>query len=108
MPITSSAIPPLLQSGCSSQPEYEDLVAASPCDRIRAKDLIGEKKIRQRVLDDAELRALWAADRASLSLGTVYWLLLLTGSRRTEATDVRWGEFDLEARDGRYPSEVQE
>ena len=48
-----------------SQPEYEDLVAASPCDRIRAKDLIGEKRHRQRVLSDDELRAVWQAAEAT-------------------------------------------
>ena len=82
-----------------SQPEYEDLVAMSPCDRIKAKDLIGEKKPRQRVLDDAELRAFWAATgRLDYPWGPFYRLLLLTGCRKTEASDARWGEFDLKAK----------
>ena len=36
-------------------------VEQKPCDRLRPKQLIGEKKSRQRVLEDAELRAFWAA-----------------------------------------------
>jgi integrase len=33
----------------------------SPCDRIRPRRLLGERKPRQRVLTDAELRAFWKA-----------------------------------------------
>ena len=81
-----------------SQPEYEDLVEASPCDRIRAKDLIGEKRHRQRVLSDDELRAVWqAAEATPYPYGPLVKLLLLTGTRRTEASDARWSEFDLDA-----------
>lgn len=40
----------------------------SPCDRIQPKALFGERRIRDRVLDDDELRALWrAADRLGYS-----------------------------------------
>jgi integrase len=83
-----------------SQPEYEDLLAVSPCDRIRAKDLIGEKKPRQRVLSDDELRAVWAAsDKMGYPWGNFYKLLLLTGCRKTEASEARWSEFgDLKAK----------
>ena len=81
-----------------SQPEYEDLVAVSPCDRIRPRDLIGEKKIRQRVLSDDELRAVWqAAEATPYPYGPFIKLVLLTGTRRTEASDARWCEFDLDA-----------
>jgi hypothetical protein len=37
----------------------------SPCDRITTIDLIGPKKPRQRVLNDAELRLLWHATQGS-------------------------------------------
>jgi integrase len=81
-----------------SQPEYEDLIAVSPCDRIRAKDLIGEKRPRQRVLSDDELRAVWqAAEATTYPYGPLVKLLLLTGARRTEASDIRWDEVDIDA-----------
>ena len=89
-----------------SQPEYEDLVAVSPCDRIKAKDLIGEKRHRQRVLSDDELRAVWkAAEATSYPYGRLVKLLLLTGTRRTEASDARWPEFDLDAATWTIPPE---
>ena len=81
-----------------SQPEYEDLVAVSPCDRIRANDLIGRETARQRVLSDDELRAVWqAAEATTYPYGPFIKLLLLTGVRRTEASDAHWCEFDLDA-----------
>jgi len=86
-----------LYSWLLSQPEYEDLVVASPCDRIRAKDLIGSKKPRQRVLSDDELRAVWkATEKLDYPWRHFYRLLLLTGARKTEVSDARWGEFDLD------------
>jgi integrase len=89
-----------------SQPEFEDLVAVSPCDRIKAKDLIGEKHHRQRVLKDEELRAVWkATDTLGYPWGYFYKLLLLTGCRKTEASDARWGEFDFKARLWTIPPE---
>ena len=36
-------------------------IEASPCDRLKPKDIIGEKRARSRVLSDAELRAAWKA-----------------------------------------------
>ena len=93
-------------SWLQSQPEYEDLVEVSPCDHIRAKDLIGEKKIRQRVLKDDELCAVWKATEATpYPYGPLVKLLLLTGTRRTEASDARWSEFDLDAEIWTIPPE---
>ena len=82
-----------------AQPEYEDLIAASPCDRIRAKDFIGLKNSRQRVLSDQEIAGVWKATGIlGYPWGPFYRLLLLTGARKTEASDARWGEFDLTAK----------
>lgn len=73
-------------------------LAASPCDRLKPKDLIGAKKPRERVLIDAELRALWKATATmGYPFGSMLRLALLTGVRKTEASDARWGEFDLAA-----------
>ena len=67
----------------------------SPCDRIRPKRLIGERKPRQRVLDDAELRAFWKATEAQgYPFGPLFRLLLLTGCRKSEIGDAHWREFD--------------
>ncbi len=66
----------------------------SPCDRIRPKVLIGERKPRQRVLDDAELGAFWrAAERMGFAYGP---LLLLTGCRKSEIGAARWREIDAD------------
>jgi integrase len=50
---------------------------------------------RDRVLDDAELAAIWRA-LDDTDYGTVVKLLILTGSRREEVAGMRWGEFDLD------------
>lgn len=67
----------------------------SPTDRLKPAKLIGPKKVRQRVLDDDELRALW---RASAHFGypfcPVVRMLMLTGARLTEVTEVSWTEFN--------------
>jgi integrase len=77
----------------------------SPCDHLQPKNLIGKKASRRRVLDDDEVRALWAATArlGDPRLDGYPWcplirLLLLTGCRKTEISDARWPEFDLEAR----------
>lgn len=52
----------------------------SPCDRIKPTKLIAEKKPRQRILSDAELRAFWCAtERLGYPLGPLFRMLLLTG-----------------------------
>jgi integrase len=69
----------------------------SPCDRLKPKVLIGEKKPRQRILSDAELRALWKATQAmGYPYGPLVQLLTLTGQRKSEVAAASWSEFDLE------------
>ena len=77
----------------------------SPCDHLQPKNLIGKKASRRRVLDDHEIRALWAATArlGDPRLDGFPWcglirVLLLTGCRRTEVSDAKWGEFDLDQR----------
>jgi integrase len=68
----------------------------SPCDRLRPAELIGTREPRQRTLTDDELRAVWrAAGRMGYPWGPMYQLLMLTGQRKTEVSDARWGEFDF-------------
>ena len=70
----------------------KDILQASPCDRMKATRLIGPRKPRQRVLSDAELRALWrAAGRHPVNPhGPLYRMLLLTGQRRSECGEAQW------------------
>jgi integrase len=69
----------------------------SPCDRLKPKNLIGAREPRQRVLDDAELRAFWrATDRMGYPFGSMFRTLVLTGQRKSEVSDARWREFDLD------------
>jgi integrase len=78
---------------------------ASPCDRLKPKDVIGAKKPRERVLNDAEIRALWkAADAMSYPYGPLLHLLLLSGCRKGEVSDARWREFDLRAKTWTIPA----
>jgi integrase len=70
----------------------------SPCDRLKPKSLIGTREPRQRTLTDDELRAFWrATDRMGYPFGSMLRVLALTGQRKTEVSDARWPEFDLEA-----------
>lgn len=76
--------------------EAEDYgLETSPCDRIRPKTLIGERKPRQRVLEDAELQAFWqATERITYPYGALFRLLLLTGARKSEMAQARWSEIN--------------
>jgi integrase len=67
---------------------------SSPCDRIKPKSLIGERRPRSRVLDDDELRAFWRATaRLAYPYGPLLRMLLLTGQRHREVADARWSEL---------------
>lgn len=79
----------------------------SPCDRLKPKNLIGEKKPRQRVLSDDELAAFWrATGRMGYPYGSLFRFLLITGQRQSEAREAQWREFPsslvkvLRSRDG--------
>jgi integrase len=69
---------------------------SSPCDRLKPNAIIGEKKLRNRILNDTELRAAWiAADRIGYPYGPLFKLSMLTGQRKSEVAEARWSEFDL-------------
>jgi integrase len=74
-------------------------LAVSPCDRIKAADVIGAKHPRQRVLDDRELKAIWQATaidgRIGYPLAPFVRALLLTGQRLREVAEAKWAEIDL-------------
>jgi integrase len=78
----------------------------SPCDRLKPKAIIGEKKLRNRVLNDAELRAAWiAADRMRYAYGPLFKLLMLTGARKSEVAEARRSEFDFAKKIWTIPAE---
>jgi integrase len=78
----------------------------SPCDRIKPTKLIAEKKPRQRVLIDAEIRAFWrATEKLGYPLAPLFQMLLLTGQRKSEVAEAQWTEFDLTAKTWTVPPE---
>lgn len=59
---------------------------------------------RDRVLTDAELRAIWlAASEIGYPFGHAVQLLILTGQRRAEVLEAEWREFDLDGRQWTIP-----
>jgi hypothetical protein len=57
-----------------------DLLDGSPCDRLKASRIIGERRPRERILDDHELKALWnAAERLGGISGALIQMLMLLG-----------------------------
>jgi integrase len=72
-------------------------IHASPVERLSPKDLIGRREARERTLSDDELRAVWdAAGAMSYPYGHVFRLLILTGQREREVSDMQWSEVDTE------------
>jgi integrase len=68
-------------------------ITASPVDRLKPKTIIGEKKPRKRVLNDEEIFAFWrAVKRLPEPYRPALQLLLLTGARHREVTEMRWRE----------------
>lgn len=73
-----------------------DLIELSPCDRVRARDIIGEKVPRQRVLTDDELARVWhAASSTKYPFGPFVRMLMVTGQRLCEVAMAHRREFDL-------------
>jgi integrase len=61
----------------------------SPCDRLKATALIGEKVFRNRKLSDVELFAFWrATERMPYPTGPAYQMLALTGLRLLECAEI--------------------
>src|SRR6185312_5922916 len=69
----------------------------SPCDRLAPKDLIGAKPVRERVLTDDEIRALWrATEELAYPFGDFTRMLLISGQRLREVANARRSEFDMD------------
>lgn len=71
-----------------------DLIEANPAKGIKP---LTKETSRDRVLSDAELRALWDASAgAGAPFGAIMQLLMLTAQRRSEVAGMRWSEADLD------------
>jgi integrase len=87
-----------------NRPNYG--LETSPCDRLKPKQIIGKKQARQRILIDAEVKALWAsAETMGYPYGPLLKLLLITGQRLNEVARATWGEFDLDKKLWTIPAE---
>jgi integrase len=62
------------------------------------------EKPRERVLEDDELKAIWAATDGSDDYSAVVRLLALTGCRATEIGSLRWSEINLDKDQIELPS----
>src|SRR5262245_53815374 len=72
------------------------LITSNPCADI---DRPTVEKSRDRVLDDKELRRVWlAAGEIGHPFAGIVKLLILTGQRRSEISDLHWSEIDLDDR----------
>jgi integrase len=69
-----------------------DIIAASPMVGVKPPS---PERVRDRVLDDDELRRLWAAAEAiGGAVGAYVKLLLLTGQRRSEIANLKYSEIE--------------
>jgi hypothetical protein len=69
----------------------------SPCTGIKTSEVIGKKEPRQRVLNDTEIRAVWAAAEGLGDPAAPFIrMLLVTGQRLREIAEMRWAEIDFD------------
>jgi len=70
-----------------------DLIEVNPCAQVKAP---AKEQQRQRVLSEAEIRAVWRGfDQLTLILGSLFKLRLLTAQRGHELESMRWEDVDL-------------
>jgi integrase len=80
-----------------------ELVQSSPVDNVRTPT---SETPRDRVLDDDELRTLWAeAEKLGSPFGPALQLLILSGQRLGEVAGMQWDEIDTAARLWSLPKE---
>jgi integrase len=70
----------------------------SPCEGVKVSSILGKKRKRDRVLTDAELRALWVNTRMGYPHGAILKLLILTGLRKNEVAQASWPEINIAER----------
>jgi integrase len=69
----------------------QDILEASPAASVKRP---GKENKRDRVLSDAEIRAIWHACGELGAFGRAFRFMLATGQRRTEAGEIVWSEID--------------
>jgi integrase len=75
---------------------HEFGLTASPAERLKPTDLIGRREVRQRVLIDSELRAVWdATEVMGFPYGPLIKMLILTGQRLKEVGSMVWPEIEV-------------
>jgi integrase len=80
------------------------IVDASPAAAVRAP---ASETSRDRVLEPAELAALWwASGELGWPFGPLVRLLVITGQRIGEVTSMRWGHLDLDRAEWCLPAEL--
>jgi integrase len=80
-------------------------VEISPCTNLRAADIIGKRKPRQRVLSDDEIIALHqAASEVLFPHGPLLLFLLFSGQRHMDCAHATWSEISLERREWIIPA----
>jgi integrase len=73
------------------------IIESSPCAAVKITTLAGAPAVRQRILSDAEVRALWkASDDLGYAAGPFIQMLFLTGQRLREVAEMSWSELDME------------
>jgi len=81
-----------------------EMLAVSPCMNVKKPAKHGS---RSRVLTSGELSDVWNALAAEgYPFGTMTKLLILTGQRRGEVTQMRWPQIDLSAKTWLIPAEL--
>ena len=81
-----------------------DMLAISPCMKVKKPAKHGS---RARVLSEAELTTVWkVANGEGYPFGAMVKLLILTGQRRGEVTQMRWSQIDFRERTWLIPAEL--
>ncbi len=81
-----------------------DMLAISPCMKVKKPAKHGS---RARVLSETELAAVWSIlDAEGYPFGPMVKLLILTGQRRGEVTQMRRSQLDLKAMTWLIPAEL--
>jgi integrase len=81
-----------------------DMLAISPCIKVKKPAKHGS---RSRVLTEGELKEVWTVlELENYPFGHMTKLLILTGQRRGEVTQMRWSQIDLKTKTWTIPAEL--
>lgn len=81
-----------------------DMIPTDPCAKIKKP---AKSRKRSRTLSEDELKSLWRALPAEgFPFGSLVQLLVLTGQRRGEVTQMQWQQLDLKNRIWTIPEDV--